>query len=175
MRGDLERGVIISGDEFRWPQCVVPYDIDASLTNQARVTDAIAHWENNTRFKFVLRTTANASQYPDWVTFRPASGCSSSVGRRGGQQFVNLGAGCSTGNTIHEIGHVIGLWHEQSREDRDAFVTINWENILEGHEHNFNQHISDGDDVGAYDYGSIDRAESAPEATIIVNTKKICQ
>jgi hypothetical protein len=68
---------------------------------------------------------------------------------------VNLADGCQLGQTIHEIGHVIGLWHEQSREDRDSFVTIQWANIEPGKEHNFNQHISDGDDVGAYDYGSI--------------------
>jgi hypothetical protein len=119
------------------------------------VTDAIAHWQSNTRFTFVLRTPANAAQYPDWVTFRPSGGCSSAVGRRGGQQFVNLGPGCTTGNTIHEIGHVVGMWHEQSREDRDAFVSIQWANIQAGFEHNFDQHISDGDDVGPYDYGSI--------------------
>jgi hypothetical protein len=59
------------------------------------------------------------------------------------------------GSTIHEIGHVVGLWHEQSREDRDTFVTIHWDKIQPGFEHNFNQHITDGDDVGAYDYGSI--------------------
>jgi hypothetical protein len=155
LRGELESGVIITGAQFRWPNCTVPYDIDAALPNQGRVTDAIAHWQANTNFNFVLRTAANAANYPDWVTFRPGSGCSSAVGRRGGQQFVNLAAGCTTGSTIHEIGHVVGLWHEQSREDRDAFVTINWANIQAGFEHNFNQHVTDGDDFGAYDYGSI--------------------
>lgn len=155
MRGELQSGVIITGAQFRWPNCTVPYDIDAALPNQARVTDAIAHWQSNTGFHFVLRTAANAAQYPDWVTFRPSSGCSSSVGRRGGQQFVNLASGCTLGNTIHEIGHAVGIWHEQSREDRDAFVTIHWANIQSGYEHNFDQHISDGDDIGAYDYGSI--------------------
>lgn len=146
----IAAGVLITGAQFRWPNCRVPFTIDAALPNQQRVTDAIAHWEANTRFRFVAQTVET-----DFVTFRPGSGCSSSVGRRGGQQFVNLAAGCSTASTIHEIGHVIGLWHEQSRQDRDLFITINWAKIVAGMEHNFNQHITDGDDIGAYDFGSI--------------------
>ncbi len=132
-----------------------PYNINSALTNQGRVTDAIAHWEQNTPFQFVLRTTANLALFPDYVTFTTSTGCSSAIGRRGGQQFIRLANGCSTGNTIHEIGHTVGLWHEQSREDRDQFVTIRWQNIIAGMEHNFNQHIADGDDVGNYDYASI--------------------
>jgi Astacin (Peptidase family M12A) len=155
LSGELSSAVVITGAQFRWPNCTVPYTIDAGLSNQQRVTDAIAHWESQTRFRFVLRTAANAGSFPDYVTFRPGSGCSSAVGRRGGQQFVNLGAGCTLGNVIHEIGHVVGLWHEQSREDRDSWVTINFAKVQAGFEHNFDQHISDGDDVGAYDYGSI--------------------
>jgi hypothetical protein len=150
MSGQLARGVVITGSQFRWPNCRIPYTIDPALPNQARVTDAIAHWQDRTRFRFVVRTNET-----DYVTFRPSGGCSSSVGRQGGQQFVNLGTNCTTGNCIHEIGHVVGLWHEQSREDRDAFVAIHWDKIQAGMEHNFNQHVTDGDDVGAYDYGSI--------------------
>ena len=150
MAEGMASGVVISGAQFRWPNCRIPFQIDPALPSQNRVTDAIAHWEANTNYRFVARTTE-----ADFVTFRVGTGCSSSVGRRGGEQFVNLAAGCTTGSTIHEIGHVAGLWHEQSREDRDLFITINWAKIVAGMEHNFNQHITDGDDVGAYDFGSI--------------------
>lgn len=153
--GAVAAAVVITGDQHRWPNCTIPYDIDAGLPNQSRVADAINHWQTHTSYKFVLRAAAVANQYPDWVTFQPSTGCSSSVGRQGGQQAVNLGPSCTAGNAIHEIGHVVGLWHEQSREDRDSFVTIHWDKIQSGYEHNFDQHINDGDDVGAYDYGSI--------------------
>lgn len=141
----------ITGQGFRWPGGRVPFDIAPGMPDQQRVTDAIAHWEAHTPLRFVRRTGADA----DFVMFQGGGGCSSQVGRRGGQQAVTLGPSCSTGNAIHEIGHTIGLWHEQSREDRDTFVNIIWANIDPAMQFNFTQHIADGDDLGAYDYGSI--------------------
>ncbi len=152
---DVAFGVVVMPASMRWPNATVPYEIDPAMPNQNRVTDAIAHWETNTPVSFVQRTSANAGQFPNYVRFFAGSGCFSSVGMVGGRQDISLGSSCSTGNAIHEIGHAVGLWHEQSREDRDTFVTINWANIDPSKVHNFDQHISDGDDVGAYDYGSI--------------------
>ena len=140
----------ITGQQFRWPGAVVPFEIDPGLPNPQRVTDAIAHWEANTRIRF--RAAAGDT---DVVRFVAGGGCSSAVGRRGGVQNITLGSGCSTGNAIHEVGHTVGLWHEQSREDRNQFVTIVFANIAADMQHNFLQQITDGDDLGAYDFGSI--------------------
>lgn len=152
--GQIVQGVGIPGLRFRWPGGLMPYTVVAPLRNV--VNQAIAHFNANTRIRFVERTAANAAQFPNWVSFEQLQGCWSQVGMRGGMQQISLGAGCETlGIAVHEICHALGLWHEQSREDRDTNVRIVWANIQAGREHNFNQQITDGDDIGAYDFASI--------------------
>jgi hypothetical protein len=141
------RGIGIIGEQFRWP-LQVPYITEDSL--ESRVRDAIAHWEAHTPFRFVRR-----NNQIDYLSFKRLNGCWSFVGRRGGEQEISLGSGCGLGAAIHEIGHALGLWHEQSRSDRDNYIEIVRENIIPDQLHNFDMHAQDGDDLGAYDYSSI--------------------
>jgi len=58
---------------------------------------------------------------------------------------------------VHELLHALGFYHQQSATERDEYVKINWENILDGHAHNFNKyartHITN---FGVeYDYQSV--------------------
>merc|ERR1719436_687914 len=60
---------------------------------------------------------------------------------QGGRQDLSLGTGCASdvGTPIHEFMHALGYLHEQSRKDRDEYVTIHWENIDDSKKHNFNK------------------------------------
>jgi hypothetical protein len=151
-------GCRISDNNSLWNDGIVPFEINnvdfpVDTDNRAAVQNAINQWNTRSNIQLVARNGER-----DYVVFRTAAtSCSSPVGRRGGEQSVScaLGAGFNMGSIIHEIGHAVGLWHEQSREDRNNFVTINSANIQATEVSQFEQHITDGDDLFTYDYGSI--------------------
>uniref|UniRef100_A0A4W5M6G1 Metalloendopeptidase n=1 Tax=Hucho hucho TaxID=62062 RepID=A0A4W5M6G1_9TELE len=58
---------------------------------------------------------------------------------------------------VHELGHVIGFWHEHTRPDRDEHVSIIRDNIHPGQEYNFlKMSPVEVDSLGeVYDFDSI--------------------
>lgn len=143
-------GVAIDGTSYRWPGGVIPYVIPSGFPSPSRITSAISHIEANTDLDFVVRTTQ-----ANYIQFRTSTGCSSNVGRIGGRQYVNLASGCSTGNTIHELLHAAGMFHEHTRCDRDTYVTINTANIQSGYGGNFTKQCTGASDYSSYAEGSI--------------------
>jgi hypothetical protein len=144
-------GVAIDGTSYRWPGGVVPYVIPSGFPSPSRITNAIAHIEANTDgVDFVARTTQS-----NYIQFQTSTGCSSNVGRIGGRQYVNLASGCSTGNTIHELLHALGMFHEHTRCDRDTYVIINTANITSGYSGNFTKQCTNASDYSTYAEGSI--------------------
>lgn len=73
--------------------------------------------------------------------------------------MINLGKLCfqNPGLVVHELGHVLGLWHEQNRPDRNRFIEVIWENVAKGRESLFyRQRRKEVQSFySMYDYGSI--------------------
>uniref|UniRef100_A0A8C6T2M0 Metalloendopeptidase n=1 Tax=Neogobius melanostomus TaxID=47308 RepID=A0A8C6T2M0_9GOBI len=120
-----------------WPGGVIPYIIGGNFTGSQRAMfkQAMRHWEKQTCVTFIEKTDEESYIV---FTYRPC-GCCSYVGRRGnGPQAISIGKNCDKfGIVVHELGHVIGFWHEHTRPDRDDHVTIIRDNIQPGQEYNF--------------------------------------
>ncbi|XP_032673841.1 zinc metalloproteinase nas-15 [Odontomachus brunneus] len=143
----------------RWPGGIVPYFIEENDFDKDQVKlieEAMQEYHERTCLRF--RPYKDTDE--DYVKIQAkSSGCWSLVGRHNHGQVLNLqNPGCvHHGVVVHEIMHALGFYHQQSAADRDEWVTIHWENIKFGREHNFNKYDNRTvTDYGiSYDYKSI--------------------
>ncbi|KRZ56388.1 Zinc metalloproteinase nas-36 [Trichinella nativa] len=121
----------------RWQGGVIKYRFHNSIAeeNHALIRQALQFWQSHTCMRFVFDENANSE---DHLLFFRGGGCYSMVGRYGGVQVVSIGSGCEyLGIISHEVGHAMGLWHQQSRPDADSYIRIRPENVMKGALYNF--------------------------------------
>uniref|UniRef100_A0A3B1JZQ4 Metalloendopeptidase n=1 Tax=Astyanax mexicanus TaxID=7994 RepID=A0A3B1JZQ4_ASTMX len=144
----------ILGNNYRW-NGYIPYVLNNSLSinDKGVILRAFEQLRLKGCIDFKPRTTET-----DYVSVEAQTGCWSYIGRNGGKQQLSIGIGCGyVGIVEHEFLHCLGFFHEQSRYDRDDYVTIHYENIPEERRNNFDKVSEDESTVQGtpYNYMSL--------------------
>ncbi|XP_049336093.1 meprin A subunit beta-like [Astyanax mexicanus] len=149
----LTKSAILSNN-YRW-NGYIPYVLNNSLSinDKGVILRAFEQLRLKGCIDFKPRTTET-----DYVSVEAQTGCWSYIGRIGGRQQLSIGSGCGyIGIVEHEFLHCLGFFHEQSRYDRDDYVTIHYENIPAVQKHNFDK-VSEAQSTvqgTPYDYRSL--------------------
>ena len=163
----------------RWPSttpgspATVPYVISTPgyPANGQAIGQAIATF--NATFAGVIQLVGrtNEADYVDFnLTGVNASGTcfAEGIGRTGGAQTIGGSVTCNQTTLLHEIGHMVGLYHEHQRPDAIAFLTYTPLNLDKpyalggfgsfdslGEFGNFDAPGLNANPIGLYDLGSL--------------------
>jgi hypothetical protein len=159
-RARQPNGIGTAGSSSLWPKVAgiytVPYIVTAGTA--ANITAAVNQF--NAVFKGLIQFVPRKAQ-ADYINFNltgpPNSGCYSFIGdiHQAGGQDISGSVNCPTPSLLHEMGHGVGLYHEQSRMDRDSYVTFYLDNVYYGQESQYDQPTENAQNIGSYDFASI--------------------
>eukprot|EP00639_Heterosigma_akashiwo_P013361 CAMPEP_0206376080 /NCGR_PEP_ID=MMETSP0294-20121207/9260_1 /ASSEMBLY_ACC=CAM_ASM_000327 /TAXON_ID=39354 /ORGANISM="Heterosigma akashiwo, Strain CCMP2393" /LENGTH=795 /DNA_ID=CAMNT_0053824119 /DNA_START=101 /DNA_END=2485 /DNA_ORIENTATION=- len=156
-RHDSDRNLEVFQDGYRWADAVVYYEISEELKSPLveGIHAAAWAWTQNSPVRMIESSEAQDRLY---ISGTDLGMCSATLGKTaGGPQLVTiaLDGGCGIGNIMHELGHAIGWNHEHLRADRDDYITVQEEFIIDGYEDMFEKKHGELQGVHPYDYGSL--------------------
>jgi hypothetical protein len=135
-----------------WPNGRVPYEFAANVSKGQRSAMLAAMYaidEVTANVDFVPRNGETAYLY-----IQDANSNNAPIGYWNGAHTVNIYNWNIEFVMVHELMHTLGIYHEQSRPDRDAYVRIESSHIEPGMEGNFA--IATGSvSYGPYDFESV--------------------
>uniref|UniRef100_A0A0K0F118 Zinc metalloproteinase n=1 Tax=Strongyloides venezuelensis TaxID=75913 RepID=A0A0K0F118_STRVS len=140
---------------FKW-KFPIPYYIDG-VQSVGVIDNALKNLEKETCITF-----KKTGPFKDKLGLRifPGKGCWSFVGPVSDNkpQDVSFGKNCERNSIVqHEVSHALGLFHEQSRPDRDNYLNIAIQNVAPNMISNFDKtSLAVTETFGIpYDYGSV--------------------
>ena len=159
--GHQSQSIGIAYTQYLWPKVgneyQIPYVIDPNSGDMANLNTAISQF--NSTFSGIIQLVPHSTE-TDYVDFdfdadNMSGSCEAFEGRVGGEQVVGGSGTCTVATILHEMGHTVGVWHEQSRSDRNTYVNVNYGAVIKGSRGNFDQ-ISDNQQLlTPYDYASV--------------------
>lgn len=152
-----------------WNNNTVHYQLSnfptASKTEQLVIYKAIEEIENKTYLNFIPKVSNDGIKsyldisytgenlgyaYSDYIGKRP-KGINKIVIPRS----MLLGS-TGLGVAVHEICHALGMYHEQSRADRDKYINVDFSNTEDPAQFKtYKERDLNGKDIGPFDFNSI--------------------
>lgn len=146
---------------LQWPGGIIPYDVSHLTPDQQSLArKAMERWMD-TGAAITFRPRRAEAEYVNFTGRIDAGNNTSHVGyQKGFKSDINITAfWWRQGEWMpaHELGHVLGFFHEHSRWDRDQYIVVHYENIKDGRQGDYDWVSKENWIVSnaSYDYRSI--------------------
>ena len=166
-----DKASVTSEADLLWDRAIVPYVIKGTIylegggqivginreEDKEKIRAALSELSKETGILFPEYATDLDlyAEHKDGVRIIAGWKYSTSfLGRQGRIQTITLGLTLEKSVIQHEFMHALGFNHEFTREDRDEYVDVHWENIPERMHRQFEMK-ENSKDCGGFDINSI--------------------